>query len=86
MKPNLASAKRSNAGNLPDVTKRLNELEKNDNDDEDEDEEQNERGEEEQEYDEEEQEEDNDYLVSHYDDGEEVGFQDDDDMDEGPTY
>ena len=29
---------------------------------------------------------DNDYLVSHNDDGEEVGFQDDDDMDEGPTY
>lgn len=37
-------------------------------------------------YDEEEQEEENDYLVSHFDDDEDYGFLDEDDMDEGPTY
>ncbi|XP_046864274.1 DNA-directed RNA polymerase III subunit RPC7-like [Xenia sp. Carnegie-2017] len=71
-----------------DVVEKLDELaKKGDNDNEEEDEEEgNGEGAEEIEYDEEEQEEDNDYLVCHYDDGEEVGFQDDDDMDEGPTY
>ena len=28
----------------------------------------------------------NDYLVSHFDDDEDYGFADDDDMDEGPIY
>ncbi|XP_028407108.1 DNA-directed RNA polymerase III subunit RPC7-like [Dendronephthya gigantea] len=87
-KPNLNRARTGHAGEkIADVAKHLDELaKKTEGEEEEDDEEEVEEGGEEPEYDEIEQEEDNDYLVSHYDDGEEVGFQDDDDMDEGPIY
>ncbi|CAB4014584.1 DNA-directed RNA polymerase III subunit RPC7-like [Paramuricea clavata] len=87
-RPNLNRSRTGKgSGKISDVTKHLDELaKKTEGDEDDEEEDEVEEGREEQEYDEEDQEEDNDYLVSHYDDGDEVGFQDDDDMDEGPIY
>lgn len=91
VKPNIPGKKASTSKeSAVEVAKKLEDLEKKENEMKSGDEEENDENEEEYEdderYDEEDQEEGTDYISSYFDPGEEYAENEDDGMDDGPTY